>query len=42
MVELKENVIYFLVGLKMFEISAYVLNRSFTKRKGQVQSSPDK
>ena len=32
MVELKENVIYFLVGIKTFEVLAYyVLNRFFTK-----------
>ena len=29
MVELEETVIYFLVGIKTFEISAYVENHTF-------------
>ena len=31
MVELQENVVYFLIGIKTFEISAYVQNLFFTK-----------
>ena len=33
MVELYENVIYFLEGKKAFEISAYIYNRIFTKKR---------
>ena len=29
--ELEENVIYFFVAVKTFEISAYILNLTFTK-----------
>ena len=31
MVEIYENAIYFLIGMKTLEISAYVYNRIFTK-----------
>ena len=32
MVELQENAIYFFIGIKTFEISAYVLKRPFYKK----------
>ena len=33
----KKNVIYFLVGIKTFEISAYVKNRIFTKNVSNIE-----
>ena len=35
--ELKENVIYFLIGVKTFEISGYILNLIFTKNENNFE-----
>ena len=37
MMELYENVIYFLIGLKTFEIPAYIWNLIFTKNENNFE-----